>query len=120
MNSRRLIASPRPHTTHRNGLNQFAGRGHVDAGECLLWVKSGHSPNVRPMSALPPKADIDWDCRDVRVVPEADIAHPVQCYADSRYGSKASIETWTVRSASGPHSSLPVNTTVYSHCGLSP
>ena len=28
---------------------------------------------VRPMSALPPKADIGWACRDVRFVSKADI-----------------------------------------------
>jgi len=39
-----------------------------------LWVKSGHCAVSKPMSGLPPKADIaesDWD---VRFVPKADIA----------------------------------------------
>src|SRR5262249_28266666 len=31
--------------------------------------------NVRPMSALPPKADIGTQPRDVRFVPKADILH---------------------------------------------
>jgi hypothetical protein len=30
-------------------------------------------PNVQPMSALPPKADIGTQPRDVRFVPKADI-----------------------------------------------
>ena len=29
--------------------------------------------SFRPMSALPPKADMDWHGRDVRFVPKADI-----------------------------------------------
>ena len=32
------------------------------------------SPDVRFMSALPPKADIGWACRDVRFVPKAEVA----------------------------------------------
>jgi hypothetical protein len=32
--------------------------GILGFGQRLLWVKSGHSP-IRPMSALPPKADIE-------------------------------------------------------------
>jgi len=39
-----------------------------------LWVKSGHFRRVQPMSALPPKADIDGYGRDVRFVPKADIS----------------------------------------------
>ena len=31
--------------------------------------------NVRVMSALPPKADMDQQGRDVRFVPKADIMH---------------------------------------------
>jgi len=31
------------------------------------------------MSALPPKADIGTQPRDVRFVPKADIAHPIGC-----------------------------------------
>jgi hypothetical protein len=34
-------------------------------------------PNVRPMSALPPKADIATRSRNVRYVPKADIGHPI-------------------------------------------
>jgi hypothetical protein len=40
--------------------------------QCLLWVKS-RPAHVGVMSALPPKADIGTQSRDVRFVPKADI-----------------------------------------------
>src|SRR6516225_9929044 len=44
---------------------------------CALGQKRT-SAHVRVMSALPPKADIDGACRDVRFVPKADIAFITQ------------------------------------------
>jgi hypothetical protein len=35
------------------------------------------------MSALPPKADIEWHSRNVRFVPKADIERPSGHFADS-------------------------------------
>jgi hypothetical protein len=42
-----------------------------EAGQCPLWVKSGHDGGEFAMSALPPKADIAEHSLDVR--PKADI-----------------------------------------------
>src|SRR5262249_59990737 len=44
-------------------------------GETILnqWINAAVQAKI-PMSALPPKADMEHTCRDVRFVPKADIA----------------------------------------------
>jgi hypothetical protein len=42
---------------------------------CPFWVKKQTSDSRPVMSALPPKADIDNDSSDVRLVPKADERH---------------------------------------------
>ena len=41
--------------------------------QCPLWVISRHCGQFCTMSALPPKADIDWRNSNVRLVPQTDI-----------------------------------------------
>src|SRR5262249_29381764 len=50
-----------------------ASTGNDLNGQCPLWVKSGQLGHLRAMSALPPKADIRTQPRDVRSI--ADRAH---------------------------------------------
>src|SRR5215831_17059980 len=45
----------------------------LELGECLLWVISRHSLRFVRCPALPPKADIGTQSRNVRFVPKADI-----------------------------------------------
>jgi len=76
-----------------------------------LWAVMERARKQIPMSALGQKRTFSQVQMMSALPPKADISHRedrLQGYADSRYGSKASIETWTVGSASGPHSSLPV------------
>src|SRR5262249_19977301 len=40
---------------------------------CLRWVKSGKAQNEQMLSALPPKADKEQTCGNVRFVPFATI-----------------------------------------------
>jgi hypothetical protein len=50
-------------------------------------------PRVRPMSALPPKADIEGRQFDVRFVPKADI-DPNQSPCASRRDTRPSVQRW--------------------------
>ena len=75
MKSRRRIASPRG---SKRGI--VAGQtGTLEVVKTALRnVRLGQkqtSPHLQPMSALPPKADIGTQLRDVRFVPKADIPH---------------------------------------------
>src|SRR5262249_58199147 len=55
---------------------------------------------VRPISALPPKADIDRACRDVRFVPKADI-----CTAANSRQSRIGADEFSVAIGFGRSSS---------------
>jgi hypothetical protein len=54
---------------------------------------------VRPMSALPPKADIETQSRDVRFVPKADI---LRCGRDWRYSITSSAGAISVGGTARP------------------
>ena len=73
MKSRRRIALPKAGTKPiRTRLQQGFATREMGSG----WVKSRHwgrCDHVRSMSALPPKADIGTQSRNVRFVPKADI-----------------------------------------------
>src|SRR5262249_2629211 len=73
MNSRRLTG-PAP---QNRGLPYHAVGCIVHHGKFWLPMSAmGQKQtlqSVRPMSALPPKADIDWSDWNVRFVPKADI-----------------------------------------------
>jgi len=58
----------------RNGAERSFCVAAILSRLCPLWVRSRRYGNVRSMSALPLKADIDRDGRNVRFVPKADIA----------------------------------------------
>src|SRR5215469_2004615 len=68
---RRFIAFPEAQEAHRSGSNWQVGSG-------LAMSALGQKQTlgkVRLMSALPPKADIGTQPRNVRFVPKADIMH---------------------------------------------
>jgi hypothetical protein len=84
MKSRRRIACPeaqdytnndRLHQGFATGEMGFRGRLHSSNLEPLMSALGQKltSEHVRIMSALPPKADIGTQPRDVRFVPKADI-----------------------------------------------
>jgi hypothetical protein len=90
MKSRRRIASPkgsRSASTIAYGtrLQQGFATGGMGSDpsfcvaticgpECPLWVNNGHSRSQMPMSALPPKADINRRQLDIRFMPKADVS----------------------------------------------
>jgi hypothetical protein len=58
------------------------------------------------MSALPPKADIDRACRDVRFVPKADI---LRCGKDPPYSIASSAATSRLCGTVTEHEQLAAN-----------
>jgi hypothetical protein len=97
MKSRRRIASPQKAPDHANCMHDYSrdlrpakwGSGvslHGSNPEPPMSAlgQKQTSAHVGVMSALPPKADIDRACRDIRFVPKADIRAavpgPNQCF----------------------------------------
>src|SRR5262249_6500915 len=70
INSRRLIVGPEVSTAHGTNGHDRSGRAEMSA---LGQKRTSHQ--IRVMSALPPKADIRTQSRNVCFVPEAEKVH---------------------------------------------
>ena len=77
--------------------------------------------HVHMMSALPPKADIGTQSRDVRFVPKADIAgvrrQPVSVLGDQGDAKRRAVPFFSIRCRKKEHKKIaPVYVTVPNHC----
>jgi hypothetical protein len=95
MNSRRRVTAPKAQEhadnslitsgicDRRNGVQGSVCTATIQSRSCLLWVKSRQLHEVRTMSALPPKADMDQQGCDVRFVPKAVVSRcsKRRCYS---------------------------------------
>src|SRR5262249_16666723 len=68
--------------------------------------------HLRAMSALPPKADMDQHCRDVRFVPKADI---LRCSIERRYSITSSARPSTLCGIARPSALAVFRLTISSY-----
>src|SRR5262249_46635168 len=107
--------SDRP-SRHGSGSSSQVGSGQVGAVMSALGQKRT-SPNVRPMSALPPKADIRYGDRHVRFVPKADIGIAYRCGLRAGTRDEAANLGVAVTVVIGPHNGR-AETVGFSHNGV--
>src|SRR5262249_52587228 len=98
------------------GSSSQVGSGQVGAVMSALGQKRTF-PNVRPMSALPPKADIRYGDRHVRFVPKADIGIAYRCGLPAGTRDEAAKLGVAVTVVIGPHNGR-AETVGFSHNGV--
>src|SRR5262249_4924676 len=91
MNSRRLIAPPRPGESHRSGSNWEVGSGQVGARQCPLWVKSRHRSASASCPLYPQKRT--WISRAVMSALCQKRTHAVQQKTANPVGDQDGIQT---------------------------
>ena len=73
---------------HETGFGAKLPSSNLEARMSALGQKQTQEP-VSAMSALPPKADIETQPRDVRFEPKADIGQPIRSSRPPRQGQLA-------------------------------